>query len=128
MHVTVTGTHGPVSTASGEQLHPQWERVAAETIPRTARHCRLPPAPELGSNWPPGPQRRTSGHFPAPGHIPGKETQALMACAGPPWGSALSCARSHASQRRAWVLPHPVGSWLESEHSTLTSHQETLAA
>ena len=86
MHVTVSGTHGPVSTASGEQLHPQWEHVAAETIPRTARHCRLPPAPELGSSWPPGPQRRTSGHFPAPGHIPGKETQAPDGLCGPSVG------------------------------------------
>lgn len=49
-HVTVTGTHGPVNTASGEQLHPQWERVAAETIPRTAQHRRLP-AGQQEATW-----------------------------------------------------------------------------
>ena len=51
-----------------------------------------------------------------------------MACAGPPWGLALSCAQPHTSQRRAWVLPHPVGSWLASEDGALASHQDTLAA
>ena len=80
LHVTVTRTHGPVNTALGEQLHPQWERVAAETIPRTAWHRRL------GSKRPPGPQRRTSGRFPAPGHIPRKETQAPDGLCGPSMG------------------------------------------